>query len=674
MRVGCALAAVAGPLVLSGLAFRSLSAPLPWAPSLRVQAQDAAVRRDPDVVVLGSSYALSDIAPARLAAALGQPGLEVALLATPGSPSAVWYAALHERVYAAGGRPRLVLVVATMGTLLQGVVPSGAVRHLREQGVRLTGALAAKAGVPAADDAVATALAQRATLRDAALAPFRSGLVGLLYGGDGATTADAASATVFAAQQAAGASAPGRLLPVVEEGDDDPDANFRSTVDDPAESFLPELVTLARAHGAQVVVVLPPTAAGHLVGQYTSPAAEDATLRWAHAHGIGWVDLRDAAYPTSAFRDGRHMNARGAARFSDEAGAALVELGALAGAVRPPDLPATATREPAPPHPGLIPAATRADTCRRQWLLAALPPIDTASLFADGAGGITPLRVRSGEATLAPAAKWSDVTAGCTGTWGLNGRSLRVSLPSDAAPEPVLGLADEAPLRAHGRPPSWWVYPGGALRWDWPTAPLAGRVRVDVRVHPVGAGSGAFTLDAGPDTVVLTRDVRGDHVGSVELAAPTSLRVRSTADAPFALVTTLGLTDPQRTVYVVRPVEGRTVAAPIVVAAGAPGTSTFAGRAVAGLLGPVRRVGLQPAGEAGVVPPVHVTVLRGEAELVDVELAASDWASGAVFAVPAPTTLVEARTAVQVVVSAPTAAAPLSVELVVGDAPVPPEP
>lgn len=554
------LLSFAGPVAVVVGAGLVLARPAEWTPSLRVQAQDAEVlARRPDVVVLGSSYAVTDTDPQALAAALGDPAPTVSVLGVPGSPSAVWYAVLRERVYGNGASPRLVVLVASMGTLMQGRVPEGTARLLVEQGGELDAPSARKAGLPSPDDTIATVRAQRARLRDAWVAAFRAVPTSLVFG-VGHDVAEAAADEVFAAQASAGAGAPARSLPVVEAPDDDPEVSFAAALDDPAASFLPEIVALARSRGAEVAVAFPPTQSGKGAGQWASPAGEAAALRWAHDHGVGWVDLRDRTPPPSHFRDRRHMTPRGAATFSAELGAALRDLGGLAAPLRPPDLAPAAERVSPGGPPTFPPAAASTDGCAYSARFPELPPLDDAALFLGGLGAASPLQVTVAGVALDRAARRSELNEGCTGTWSFTAPRLAVSLPAADAPRPVLALTPEFPIRRAGLPPTWWLYPGGGGRWSWAEPPTAGATEVEVELRTLGAGEGGYRLRVGDQTVVLTSAADGAWSARLRTeVAPSGVTVEADADAPYALVTALRLQAGSRAVSVVAPAGPRAV-------------------------------------------------------------------------------------------------------------------
>lgn len=547
--------AAAGPAVVLALSWRTLSETAPWEPSERVRTFEAALdAAPPDIVVLGSSYALADTDPVALAAAMGDPELRTTVLSVPGSASAVWYATLKGRVFDRGVRPRLVLVVGNMGAMMQGVVDDAGQALLREQLPTGDAALTAKAGMIRADDKPALAFRQRARLRDGWREQFREGAVAALFG-DGSLAATAAE-TVFAAEARDGMERRGGLLPGV--SGEAAEVDLARGNDDPARSFLPEMAALAQANGARFVVALPPTHSSRPAGQWLSADGEALALTWARAATAGWVDLRDRPYPPTAFSDGRHMSREGARTFSTELGEALLTIHALEGQLRPPDPPVVVTRSGEPPS--LTPSRSTHEGCLYRLDLPALPPLATDALFLAGAPARSPLQVVSGGTLLSEAPGRAAVVAGCTGKWTLAGSTLLVSVTEAAAPAPEVRLAREARLPAGERPATSWVYPGGRLSWAWKPEPGRGAGTIELKLRPAGEGVGVFFLAAGGRRERLSFDGEA-LVGRIALQEDdASVSVEAEADAPFASVASLTRTRGADVEFLVRETAPRSVA------------------------------------------------------------------------------------------------------------------
>jgi len=93
---------------------------------------------------------------------------------------------------------------------------------------------------------------------------------------------------------------------------------------------LDEMVATVRAHGASIVLVVPPTAtdvmaaSGIDVGQWK--AAVGLIADRARQLDVPFVDYTDAGYDRSTFFDPFHLNGAGSQRFSDQLGTAVADL------------------------------------------------------------------------------------------------------------------------------------------------------------------------------------------------------------------------------------------------------------------------------------------------------------------------------------------------------------
>lgn len=547
------LGALLGPVLVLGGGGSSLTTIEPWTPSLHVLAQNAEVeQKNPELVALGSSFCVTNTNPAQLAVGLGEPNLRISVLGEPGSASAMWYAILKDRVYGNGAKPRLVVLVATMGTMMQGRVPTERVSVLAELAAEVDGPLAEKGGLPSAADPWRLAMTQRAKLRDGWVSAVRRGFVGFGFGGDGEALSTAAANSVFAAQQNNGMEVQARMLPGVEEGED---AEVRLAVglEDPALTFLPDLVELAHANGSEIAVVLPPVSPEKPYGQRLSPAGEAAVVHYLHDNDVGFIDLRDLSFPARYYRDGRHLSPKGAAVFSLAAGEALGDIGALGANIRGPHIPPTVARVVGPLPRQLTPGRAAHNGCVRKTTYPRLPPISAQELFASGANATSPLVAVLGDAVLVPADARAQL-AGCTGTWAMVGKSLTVAAPTADAGEPRLELAADAVLRG-GRTAAHWVYPGGALVWTWAEAPEPGAVRIRVRAHAFDTEAVDAALIVGDARVALTPNSAGvlEAELATRAAGPLVVEVRAAVGSAFVLVDELSVDADNAPIWAVRP-------------------------------------------------------------------------------------------------------------------------
>lgn len=305
--------------------------------------------RTPEVVVLGPSYANTDLDPALLAQHLGVPEDEVVLLSVPNSTGAHWYAVLAHRVFGAGHRPRLVVVVSGLQSMLLTTPLSESSRldldtQLPDAGDPVVEALVGHHAVYG----LARLREQRGKVRQRVFDALRALPAGA-FGLDG-RSARAALERVFDDARVDGAlHTPSSVVP-----DEEP-AYGVDLLPTPEASFLGPTTELARRHGAGVVWARPP------MSPFVSPdqaddapdGAQEAATALVEARGGQFLDLRGLPVTSRMFKNEDHMNAQGARRFTEALGRQLAALDALHSGTDPDGtgpLEATADGEgPLPP-------------------------------------------------------------------------------------------------------------------------------------------------------------------------------------------------------------------------------------------------------------------------------------------------------------------------------------
>ena len=501
---------------------------VPWTPSATmVDMDEVALAHPADLVVVGPSLARTDVDPRRLGAALASPPLSSARFAQNLASGPAWYAMLKYRVYANGLRPRVIALVATMDYLLETRPPGKRMSALEEHFAEPDAVLAAKTWNTRLPALLQRALDQRTRLKDPFVNAFRDGAVGLLVEGAGAP-ADrvAAAGEALFGQEHGGTQA--RLLPVVEHAVVGA-VGGATRVSDPMLSYLPDIAALVAAHGGRLVLVLPPMAPSVASEHAVTPTEDRAILLTANALRVGVVDLRAMPLDEFAYTDGYHLAPEARVAFTDALGAAMVELNVLGtGPMRPAwsaPVP-TVERFGEPPRLPVSEAAPGEDAC-----LVDLQVDDLSALADDAlrnlAGHlVSPLRVREGSVALAHASR--PPRACGEGFFHAGGR-LRVarsapgSVPIRAEWNPDLPILDE---EGEG---TWWVWPGGGIRFRWSEGLPLGPVEVSaVVVDPSGGGA---TLGGAPfvgDGGVLRSSVVRDSDGSlvVEVASPQAVALR----------------------------------------------------------------------------------------------------------------------------------------------------
>lgn len=314
--------------------------------------------RTPRVVILGPSYANTDIRTDLLAARLGVPRDEIALLSVPNTVGAHWYAILKYRLFEAGHRPELVIVVSGLQSMLltTPLTESSFVNlevHLPEDGDPLVASKVKQTG----SLVLARLREQRGKVREWVFDLVRDLPVVLLTP---ATRLQARMALdrVFDDSRV-DMALHGSSIPV-EAAQRELDRYYTpDMLPAPDDSFVPDTTALVTAAGARIVWVRPPMSPdipAHL-DDVVLPGAQERAIALVEERGGAFVDMRALPMSTAMFKNEDHMNEEGSRRFSEALAKALVELDALHPRVDPGALGALAVTErilgPAAPGDGL---------------------------------------------------------------------------------------------------------------------------------------------------------------------------------------------------------------------------------------------------------------------------------------------------------------------------------
>ncbi len=444
--------------------------------------------KTPEVLVLGPSYANTDIKPDLLAAQLGVSRDEIVLLSVPNSVGAHWYAMLAHRVYAAGHRPRLVVVVSGLQSMLLTTPLTESSRVNLEVQLPPEGDPQIDARVEADEwYGVARLREQRGKVRQALFDRLRRLPARALFGVD-AGVARSALERVFDDSRIDmslhGSSSPVALAQAEIDRFYTPDL-----LPGPEDSFLPVTTALARAHGSRIVWVRPP------MSPFIPAHLDDVVLDGVQERAIGLVEEKGGAYldmralPMSSqmFKNEDHMNTEGSRRFTAALGQALLDLDALQPDADPTRAaPLAFTVEASPPTAdGTIPPGGS-----RTWHVAEWSErrgtfeVDLVTAQPDGAKA----RARVGVVSEALAPLGGDRARATfrPPTPGPAPFTVTVEVPPDGAPVRVLALALGRRL---GR--QFLVGDEGALEGrrveTIGVGRLVGGVLVDESVHPTYA-------------------------------------------------------------------------------------------------------------------------------------------------------------------------------------------
>ena len=491
------LAFVLPALILLGVG-HILTQPVPWEPSAKALALEQQAKKGPyDVVIVGPSIAGSDIHPAMLGRLLGSDYRRVLVLAHEGSTAPTWYAMLKERAYKNGLRPKVVVISGVLNGLLTTWIPpsqrAAILAHLPEPDAVLLKKTWGSSRSPTMD----RALEHRASLRAPVLSFFRL-LLPALAVPNAATRTDEAGLAVFGDRH----TQADRLLPGVEEEAAFTQPSWMNL--DPADSLIPDIAALIRAHGAIPLVALPPIRASQKQYHQLSPEGERRLVQFLNAQGVGLVDLRHASFSEAMFRDGLHMNQQGQQRFTTLLAEQMIALGLKEGRFDPVIEPIEARaveRVGSPPEIEITRLVPGKQPCSQVAVAPALAGLSQRSLWSRGNALVAPLKVFQDQTELQRQDAKTPQDVDCKSSYLLLEGQLTAS---GARPTGQLLLSwDPAvPLQNAWGTRQYWVLPGTALRWSfdrrWGTTDA-----FRVEVSAIRQGEGGGRLRVGDVTVPL---------------------------------------------------------------------------------------------------------------------------------------------------------------------------
>jgi hypothetical protein len=308
--------------------------------------------REPEVLLLGPSYANTDARPDLLSRRLLIPRDDLALLSVPNSVGSHWYAMLKYRVFEAGHRPKLVVVISGLQSMLLATPLTEASHvnlavHFPETGPDATLAAAVRTDSRLG---LARLREQRSALRDRVFDALRYRPVSLLLTSPREPGVAIRPGEVRAAldrvfdDSRVDMRLHGRSTPVVELDREERfyDATMLPT---PEASLIGPITALARAHGAQIVWVRPPMSPhipAHL-DDVVAPGVQERVVELVRSEGGHFLDMRALGMSADMFKNEDHMNDEGSRRFTEALAKTLDELRVLDdGTVLPPYAPALA--------------------------------------------------------------------------------------------------------------------------------------------------------------------------------------------------------------------------------------------------------------------------------------------------------------------------------------------
>lgn len=511
--------------------------------------------RRPDVVVLGSSLARTNVRLEVLADELGVHRKKVTLLALPNATAAHWYAIMKNRVFGNGYEPKIVLIVGALTTMVTpDVLMDSNVERLVNQLSGDEPVIGAKVfGAKSARDFQYLYLREQAgQVRDGLLEDYRDLALSLTFRGKGnaqagGRLAERANEVVFADEkmdyELFQRASTGLYVGAVEQID-------LEGIDIENDSLLGDISRLAVEHGARVVFVRTPFPPSNSANDYVPPAYEEEAIRVIEAAGGVYIDMRGIGLNDNHFRDMRHMSREGGAIFTRELARTLRELHALSG--RGPQAsslsltPASVTRSE--PGPGLTRVqghAKRLSSCAWRIEQEALAPISERMLRRAGHPTASPLRVTQDGTTL----PWRAVDPDrCEPGVSFGEDGLVVVTEPGVGPESLALALERTPsFQAPGEPyASWWVYPGTTLTFTFDTPWTMPPEAFDAFLlgHVLGGDAKDVSLTVGG--VDVPTDGEGLRVWAsgkpaVPDSAPWTVEVHVPEGGPWLLIQNLSL-------------------------------------------------------------------------------------------------------------------------------------
>lgn len=282
---------------------------------------DRRMKANPRVIVLGNSLANTNLSLNVLSRQLDVDPTDIVRFSVPNSIGAHWYAMLKHRVFGAGYRPELVLVVAD----LRSTVATQPVSMASQQNldVHLTdGDVEVFERVGSNNIHYKRLIANRQLLRDRALSELRNLAVDVGF----FQRAPQGQATHERTVLALGRVFDNTQVDTTLHADVMPTFASNLTGDTmssialpaPEDSFVPLLAALTAEHGAQLVFVRPPFAPSvpDRLADHAPPEVKRGVRALLAPFGHHLLDLRGANMNDGHYYNADHMHDHGARRFT----------------------------------------------------------------------------------------------------------------------------------------------------------------------------------------------------------------------------------------------------------------------------------------------------------------------------------------------------------------------
>lgn len=272
-------------------------------------------KHEPEVLIVGNSYANTNIDPKLVAKALDLPPRKVRVLSVPNSVGSHWYAMLKNRVYANGHHPPLVIVVSPLQSmLLTEPYSEASYTNLTVQLEPTEPLLDTK--IARSSELVSLLRQKRGAVRDTLLAGVRDAAVGLIYPSERLRRDNEQALERVFHDSKIDMERYRSALPVVEtrEGGE----TGAAAVPHPTESMLPHLAELATANGSRLLFVRSPMAPRTPPGELDAVPEgwEQATFEVLDDAGHFLADLSGLPMQDALFHNPGHMSDEGARLFT----------------------------------------------------------------------------------------------------------------------------------------------------------------------------------------------------------------------------------------------------------------------------------------------------------------------------------------------------------------------
>jgi hypothetical protein len=267
----------------------------------------------PAVVILGNSYANTNIVPQQLADGLQLPKSKVLTMSVPNSVASHWYAILEHRVYEDGYHVPIVIIVAGLQSLL--IYEPYSESSYEDLMVQLDGDEPVLGRLIDLDHPEwRQILRNRVLIRDLTMNTIRDTSVSMFFGGGSAATTEAMN-RLFSDENI-DMSRHTTVQPNLADENDETSIEGLPSVE---ESLVEELAQLAQQNGTVLVFVRPPVKAWAPEDRrdlVTERAEEEVAAVFAR-YGHVYLDLTELRMPNRAFKNMRHMSPEGAEIFTD---------------------------------------------------------------------------------------------------------------------------------------------------------------------------------------------------------------------------------------------------------------------------------------------------------------------------------------------------------------------